>query len=377
MEKNMSYCSYFWSHICIRPNSKVQPCCRFDDESFALEINSMDGGSILNNDQFKSIRRKVLLGEKISGCDKCYRQEQSGILSLRQIANSKFGDIPFEESPKLRSLEIFLGDLCNLKCVMCNPSVSSKWREDYKKLNWSLPNRPEPIDFLKILETPDSIREIKFVGGEPMMSNDHLRIIRYLSSKPEISNQIKLTYSSNGTIFPSEEIRSCWKNFKKITFFISIDGVGKVNSYIRYPSLWDIVERNAIKFADLSKATTNMEINILTTVSILNVWSLIQIESWFAKQKKNHSGFNCLGFNPLVAPDFLSIQGLPSKFKKKLSQDFYGKSDLLIGVSNWLNASSARDGTQKLKEYLGKLDSVRQTQYIHAIPELKDLLFEN
>ena len=37
--------------------------------------------------------------------------------------------------PKLEFVELRLGNVCNVKCVTCNPASSSKWVPDYKILS--------------------------------------------------------------------------------------------------------------------------------------------------------------------------------------------------------------------------------------------------
>lgn len=84
-----TFCSYFWSHVCIRPENRLVPCCRFQGDVNLKVLSKEDLELNLNSNDFQNFRKQSLSGEPISGCAKCYEQEKSGIISLRQMANQK------------------------------------------------------------------------------------------------------------------------------------------------------------------------------------------------------------------------------------------------------------------------------------------------
>ena len=66
------------------------------------------------------------------------------------------------------------------------------------------------------------------------------------------------------TVFP-EHLWDLWANFKKVIFCCSIDAYGEANEAIRYPSKWEIVERNLDM---LDNTPDNITAFTSTTISV-------------------------------------------------------------------------------------------------------------
>ena len=62
-------------------------------ENFNFGYDSVD--DIINSDEFKDIRRKMLKGEKVSGCERCYEHEENGNNSYRQFWKTVFSLLLF------------------------------------------------------------------------------------------------------------------------------------------------------------------------------------------------------------------------------------------------------------------------------------------
>ena len=89
----------------------------------------------------------------------------------------------------------------------------------------------------------------------------------------------------------------------------SIDGIGKVNEYIRYPSNWKNVEKQLKTFIDM-----NVSLQVHVTVQMYNAFHLIDIFKYFKK-------LNIVPYlNILNHPDYLNIRVLP-KDKKKIIKE--------------------------------------------------------
>ena len=104
---------------------------------------------IWNSDEMRDIRREMVEGRKLAGCEECYQNEASGgssmrirdnetwdlgwlnedhvsIDELKRIAAANDFRLPF--SPV--SIEVDTGSLCNLMCRMCHGAVSSRIATD-------------------------------------------------------------------------------------------------------------------------------------------------------------------------------------------------------------------------------------------------------
>ncbi len=372
---NSTFCSYFWKHLCVRPDNLVKPCCRFEtvgDESLVLKE---DVSEVINSPALQELRANALAGQPNSGCQKCYQQEEQGVFSLRQFANESY---PIKDDPGTQSmpedieyLEYFLGDNCNLKCVTCRPQLSTKWRQDYKKLGWALEQRVERHDPFKFLKQFPNLKEVKLVGGEPFVDPDHENALTaLLKFQP---SKIKLIYFTNGTVFPQSNLLEIWNQFKEVEIFFSVDGVGEVNDYIRFPSKWGKVDQVIDRFLQMGFNNKRFTFQFATTVSILNIWSLKEIEEWYESKIEHYPDSQILGLtlNPLIKPSHLSIRALPLSIQKELVEGSLPVSSRIQRVHRWMNQRDEQEDIERAKTYLDQLDRVRSVSWQTSLPQLQ------
>ncbi len=381
LANNKSYCSLLWKHVCVRPNSSLRPCCIFeaDDSEFP---NFDEQLSALNHNTFKTIRQQMLDNQKIKGCEKCYEQEDNNLLSLRNLSNKNLSPLLGDEKTtidfnSIESVELFLGDLCNLKCVMCSPRLSTKWREDYKLLGWPLEERPQQNQYTEFLSKLPRLKEVKFVGGEPMLHKDHFDLIENLARQ---ADKTTLEYSTNATCFVEDKIFEKWLNFKKVKIFLSIDGTDLTNEYIRYPSKWCEIEKITIEYLSRTLGQDKFEINILCTVSLFNIFKLNDLYNWFEglKNKFPHSQLKDLIFVPLSSPIYMSINEMPMAFKIKAIQSLPKKHWAYESLKSWLSFDSQTMYPNiKFTSYIESIDRARRINVLDYIPELSELINHN
>src|SRR5690606_6147424 len=119
------------------------PLCCVAQSSSGVNLNQDTLGEYWNSNYVRSIRRKMLSGKKVADCSRCYEEEESGCRSHRIIENKaweeKMGASALESllsgvedegdaSSTLLSVDLRLGNTCNLQCIMCQPKESSKWK---------------------------------------------------------------------------------------------------------------------------------------------------------------------------------------------------------------------------------------------------------
>jgi hypothetical protein len=134
-------CMYPWNQFEFKPNGTVRPCCLYSSP-----INNADGQEFNMNNQTEftvddiyfspsmvTLRQDFRDGKQPVGCGKCWREESLGKRSDRQLYNwvlrDKLFDIDYEaeSTENITSLDLKLGNLCNLSCRICNPTLSSTW----------------------------------------------------------------------------------------------------------------------------------------------------------------------------------------------------------------------------------------------------------
>jgi sulfatase maturation enzyme AslB (radical SAM superfamily) len=226
----MSNCAAFWHHTNIRNDNNVFPCCRFK-----TPIQKFDGDvvNILNSAEYKALREHV---GPIAGCAKCDYEESKGKESLREQFNKQYD----METVKLEFLEVGLDNICNLTCDGCWDEFSSSWA---KKSNSAIIVRSST----DITELPNTINKILFLGGEPLMTTRHLRLLK-IANRP----QLDVTYNTNGTFLLDEETISLLNECEHVKFILSVDGYGELNEQVRSGSKWDDIVRFIDQISDSS-----------------------------------------------------------------------------------------------------------------------------
>lgn len=221
---NGTICSAFWRHTNLRGDDRVFPCCRFKEP-----VGQFTGDvvTILDSKEYQELRRASLAGEKISGCDKCYHEESLGKESLRQQFNGNYS----RDSVELEYLEIGFDNICNLTCDGCFDEFSNSWA---KKNNPDKPKRILTTRLKEIKNLPPSLRKVLFLGGEPLMTNRHKKLLKLVKDKHLVS----VTYNTNGTFLLDAETIDLLDEFKKVDFIVSIDAYGVLNSHVRNGSKW-------------------------------------------------------------------------------------------------------------------------------------------
>jgi len=226
-------CSAFWKHTNIRSGNRVYPCCRF---KYSIDTFDGDVANVLHSEAYKELREQSLAGERISGCEKCYYEESIQHKSLRQEFNEKYDT----DSVELKFLEIGFDNLCNLTCDGCNSEFSTSWIVKEQDIYGRAKNKLMEID--SVTNVPDTIDKILFLGGEPLITDRHLRLLHQVKHK----NKVEVIYNTNGTFIPSDEVVEELSNYKNVTFILSIDGIGELAEKVRSGTKW----ADVVKFID-------------------------------------------------------------------------------------------------------------------------------
>ena len=255
----MKKCAAFWKHTNLRNSDKIFPCCRFK-----TPVGTFDGNvsEILHSDTYAKLRETDV--STLSACAKCMYEEDNGKKSLRE----KFNETYDMETIGLEYLEVGLDNICNLTCDGCWAEFSSSWSEK------QFPDKPKSFHIRSgkdIEQLPDTLNKILFLGGEPLMTTRHYKILQKIKT-PE---NVEVTYNTNATFMLSEQQISLLNTFKKVHFIVSIDAYGELNDKVRSGSKWSQI----LEFIDQIKSTKfSMSIN---SVLHINNWrGFIDLENF-------------------------------------------------------------------------------------------------
>lgn len=406
-------CSALWSHFAIssHPDGFItQPCCRFrmgSDSRWNKQKFQNPSLAVSKKGYFEQIRQKMLAGEQLPECQKCWRDESNRGYSMRHtmLKNMSLEEISNNQNFELRYLEIFFSNLCNLSCRMCDITQSSQWANLYN--NAFVPNKiqdtdvvPEeflnlqgkaktkPMSFDKnLLDNIDlsNLKQVKILGGEPMMTPDHLVFLQRLMSESKDPSKIKLIYHTNGTKRPPKQVIEYWKQIEQIELVFSIDGFGKTNEYQRVGSNWlDIV--NNIKW--YSKQNVNLHMRIHSVLSILTIWNIEKLCEWLENDFKSIVSWpdskglfdqdnKTVTFDFAQKPAYLNLTIMPDELKKMCYEEIFASKHLDSTTKNFIvdyikSNSYNKTHWENFWKTMEAIDSHTKQNLLTIAPHLED-----
>jgi len=374
--------------VCCNSNPKNNKIMKTPDKEYKFFRDGVE--EVWNSPDYKRIRKQFIDGERPETCQRCFREEDSGSSTSPRIAANKHwmrDDIQIaEEIPlDIRYVDIRLGNLCNLKCRMCNPWSSSMWVKDWNsvvgtaELQPNVPLTDEEVDFMDFMGVwPDrkgtaknfqtiahTVEEIYLTGGEPTLAKSQYDLLDYCIQN-ELAGGIKLKYNTNLTNVP-DKMLEYWTHFKGVQLSASIDAVGERDRYIRYPSSWEKIEEHFDKL----KGLNNIDLQVHSTVQILNVCALHELIEWVKSKDVNQSQIH---YNILNHPECMNIRALPKELKQLAEQNLSVYED--DRINNVIKYMWAEDWHvkrwQEFLVYNKKIDSLQNMSLLDACPELKD-----
>jgi len=283
-------CAAFWKHTNIRSGDRIFPCCRF---KYPIAVFDGNLSNVLHIPEYQRLREQT---DPDPGCAKCYHEESCGIESMRQRFNNEYNT----DTVELKYLEIGFDNICNLYCNHCSEEFSSTWAQKNskvsKKQSYIISNRP-------VINIPQTIERIVFLGGEPLMTTKHKKFLESL----KYLDRVSLTYNTNGTYLLDDSTISLLKQFKEVKFIISIDGYGGDNEAVRPGSNWNNIEK-FIK--QVSECGFNFSVH--TTLYKDNYKFLPNLSKWIMHNKYDWS------LNLVTYPPHLDIVNLSTLQKQEL-----------------------------------------------------------
>jgi len=256
-------CALPWTHLFVDPVGTLTTCCvgdpRPSPDAAGVTIRAGQRDAIRRHwfsPRMRGVRADLASGRRSEVCNHCWLVENSGGVSQRHRAADMYFE-PYEESlddppPRIQFVDLRLGNFCNLNAVCAILNRRACCIPEYRELQQA------GEDFWMMLRTfPGSTARrsgriccsmlrtsAAFIW--PVASRwslpgpgTFLRQLRDLG----FSRNIDLSYNSNWTVIP-KWTAEIWRAFKSVDVFISMDGVGEANEFIRGPLKWDVFREN-------------------------------------------------------------------------------------------------------------------------------------
>lgn len=331
-------CNAAWNSITFLPNGKILPCCQFD------YTQGLDIAEFRGVDTFKSIQDTMLAGQTPLGCQMCFEEYQR-----------KFGTEP-ERRTAIEFLDLRNTNQCNYACRFCGPNASSMWNRIIQ-VDPAIVHT-DITEHLPTIINP-KLRELYFTGGEPMLNPDHWQILDQLIAA-DYGKNIILRYNSNlSTLrYKQQHISNYWPKFKHIDFKVSLDAVGSTLEQIRTGARWELIDQNLQEL--ITNRMPNLIINVICTVSSLNVWFLEPLVKYCADLNIP------LRMDLLNDPDILSINHLPKEFKQQAHQILLDLGQ--HNVANQINLSVDEDYFSAFIAHVMLLDRINGENLYGILP---------
>lgn len=341
-------CKYIEHQACIRTDGQYRMCCVSMEPDNKESVNTHAPVQWLQSDTIQKARTQFENNEWPDACIKCKISEENGVQSMRQK--------PRQYGPGLSHLDLRFGNSCNLACSMCFPGSSSTLHYEHEKLLAEGKESPWGTQRFSVYNWYDDdlgdkfanltdLREVYLTGGEPMMVK-HLD--KFLD---KLDSSVELRFNTNGTII-NPKVFEQLKRFKYVNMCFSIDGVGKVNDYIRWGSNWKDIENNIYRLAELP----NMDVSIGPTIQILNALYYDELTEWASTN--NFKVYD----NMLMYPLYLNLKNADTRVK-----------DLTPKFAYWHDVPSSLKERENFIKYTKILDNNRSCNIRDYIPMVADI----
>jgi MoaA/NifB/PqqE/SkfB family radical SAM enzyme len=217
-------------------------------------------------------------------CATCINAERVGASSPRQLNNeylfehleidilSEVQRIVDAEliADKVYAIDYMPSNYCNYACVMCYSGASSqRYTFDIKQgITSKYEINPVDDDFFDVIK---DVKILGFTGGETILQPEVIRLIDYVIEQGLAADMI-ITVLTNASDFPDKIVEK-FKQFKKVLYTVSIDGIGDVIEYQRRGAKWTTMQENITKI----HASPVHEIvnHVVTAINILTAMDFI------------------------------------------------------------------------------------------------------
>jgi radical SAM protein with 4Fe4S-binding SPASM domain len=415
------FCSVPWLQVHTEPDGKIFPCCYYSHKS-EHQLGNWNLNRIsdtFQGEKWSALRKQFLDGESPAACSRCWREEDSGIVSMRQRFNSRYSNFPnynheqhydkFKDirqfgnedgtvgDIKLATIDLIFNNLCNFKCRSCGPGCSTSWISDTIKLNGGAAEKlltnsqitHMKDDLLDLIDMIDPSTEVHFSGGEPMMQQEHYEFLKLLIEKGE--TKVKIRYNTNLSVYQLKNYNAfeLLQHFNNVFIIGSVDAMGEKGEYIRKGFNWE----RALEWVSICKSyLPNADYGISAVYSLFNAEAAIDLHRYICESelftKATGEKFSFY-LNVLHEPFYIRTTVLPPKYKEYITEKINNHLEWLentqiknydyeVYISHWKNAiilMNSADDTKSIPDFYfntKKLDEIRGEGFEQIFPELHE-----
>lgn len=272
------YCPRLDHFVRFNPDGTLSRCGHMVQAPKFQSLEHMDA-----SDWLASVKQQFAEDQFPAECQRCQDTEQITGFSIR------LNTVEFDQKQTQSDYLVVggvLDNVCNSACQTCNQQLSTKigslTSKDYIRIDnanqfWQLPLH--------------RVVHLDINGGEPSASKNYRDI---LANLPNSVTSIRINTNGSKVI---HEVKALLDHGVKVTVTVSLDGIGPIHDYVRWPILFSDVEKTIRVYRDMG-----VDLNTWTTVSALNIGNLKKIFEYVADHKLQHS------WALLETPSVLSVK---------------------------------------------------------------------
>lgn len=373
-----SFCLAKWTQVSIHlQNGTTHSCHHPRPHKIPVALLQENPSALHNTPQKMEERRAMMNGERPTGCDYCWRVEDTpGDNVSDRIIKSGFSwalpqvktivENPFNDKFTPNYVEVNLGDVCNFKCSYCSPDVSTAWMAEVKKLG-SYPTSgnhpyldPEYAPLPANQENPfreafwkwwpdlyPGLHTFRVTGGEPLLNKDLDRVLDWIQANPNPN----LIFAINTNLCPPEDR---WQSFltklkkisdgkfvKKLEIYTSAEAWGDQAEYIRHGMNFDLWRK---RLWDVLEEAPRVHVTVMATYNALSVLSFQRLLEEVVKVKSAEYLYNSDRLVPIFIdisylrhPSHQTIKILPAHFVSYMQEQLdymYAHPETYVRESN-------------------------------------------
>lgn len=355
--------------ILIDVSNRVKPC------SVYISKTHLDINNYFDSEEIKELQRVHLFDDVLPDqCSVCANNEAKFGGSLRD--SKQVHDYRNYNIGKffLKSILIQTSNACNLKCLPCDYASFPRLIE-LINLNY-IPSESNiglvkfnSNSFSRVLDIIEkyNVSRVSILGGEPFYDKVTFEFVDELI-KSGLSKNLTLHFTTNLTNIKSKKIEDIKKSFNEFIMDCSIDGVGVVNEYLRFPSKWNEILNGLKILKDL-----NQSFNIRTAFSNLALLRYPELITWALENNLDNLYLCSVDDPKIMNPQRLPI-GLQELVNKKyeslinLDVDEITKQSVIVATGYAANLDET-DFSKSL-EFFKTHDKHRGTNLLEVFPEL-------
>lgn len=241
-----------------------------------------------NSQWLENLKQSMTSGEWPLECQRCQKTENSDNPHSIRLDSIDRDKILSKYKQDYVILGGVLDNICNSACQSCNSNLSTKIGSLETK-NYSKISNSHLFDQIPM----SRVVEIDLNGGEPTASPEYQNLLNNLPNDVKV-----LRVNTNGSrLLPNIEKILERKIILIIT--LSLDGVGPVHDYVRWPIAWEKYTKTVDQYIQLRKKYNNLKLEAWTTVHSLNVENFDQIKDYVKQHNIDHSWAFLVNPDPL------------------------------------------------------------------------------